>query len=220
MHVFSDLSSCLQLLLMFPNQLGYSMLLSSLLAVMLRIRFAASPSSLLQPHSGPVCPVSASAQDVLSATSCQEPKHRHRHGPGVSGQRHPCFPPPGYLRKVLRNHTAHTCDGEQLLIVCPRKTTISILGAFYGRRVPSPNLCPSPGNASQESTECMSATAHLVRAEGLKGAAAAPPAPHHRAACLGWVAAGSTASLRPERGCCHQHRGSPLRTFSQSILGR
>ncbi|KAM9274476.1 protein eva-1 homolog C-like isoform 2-T2 [Morus bassanus] len=67
----------------------------------------------------------------------------------------------GYLRKVLRNHTAHTCDGDQLLIVCPRKTTISILGAFYGRRVPSPNLCPSPGNASQESTECTSATAHL-----------------------------------------------------------
>ncbi|KAM6413605.1 protein eva-1 homolog C-like [Rhynochetos jubatus] len=67
----------------------------------------------------------------------------------------------GYLRKVLRNHTTHTCDGEQLLIVCPRKTTISILGAFYGRRVPSPNLCPSPGAASQESTECTSATAPL-----------------------------------------------------------
>ncbi|XP_021237651.1 protein eva-1 homolog C-like [Numida meleagris] len=67
----------------------------------------------------------------------------------------------GYLRKVLRNHTVHTCDGEQLLILCPRKTTISILGAFYGRRVPSPNLCPSPGNVSQESTECMSPTAHL-----------------------------------------------------------
>jgi len=65
---------------------------------------------------------------------------------------------------VLRNHTVHTCDGEQLLILCPRKTTISILGAFYGRRVPSPNLCPSPGNVSQESTECMSPTAHLVRA--------------------------------------------------------
>uniref|UniRef100_A0A8C3J4F3 SUEL-type lectin domain-containing protein n=1 Tax=Calidris pygmaea TaxID=425635 RepID=A0A8C3J4F3_9CHAR len=67
----------------------------------------------------------------------------------------------GYLRKVLRNHTAHTCDGEQLLIVCPRKTTISILGAFYGRRVPSSSLCPSPADASQESTECSSATAHL-----------------------------------------------------------
>ncbi|NXO02117.1 EVA1C protein, partial [Rhinopomastus cyanomelas] len=68
----------------------------------------------------------------------------------------------GYLRKVLRNHTAHTCDGEQLLIVCPRRTTISILGAFYGRRVPSANLCPAPDHdGSQESTECSSATAHL-----------------------------------------------------------
>ncbi|XP_032928548.1 protein eva-1 homolog C-like isoform X3 [Catharus ustulatus] len=67
----------------------------------------------------------------------------------------------GYLRKVLRNHTVHTCDGEQLLIVCPRKTTISILGAFYGRRVSSTNLCPSLDNASQESTECTSATAYL-----------------------------------------------------------
>uniref|UniRef100_A0A8B9TW23 SUEL-type lectin domain-containing protein n=1 Tax=Anas platyrhynchos TaxID=8839 RepID=A0A8B9TW23_ANAPL len=67
----------------------------------------------------------------------------------------------GYLRKVLRNHTTHTCDGEQLLILCPRKTTISILGAFYGRRVPSPNLCPSPGDVSQENTECTSPTAHL-----------------------------------------------------------
>uniref|UniRef100_A0A8C4P2Y2 Protein eva-1 homolog C-like n=1 Tax=Dromaius novaehollandiae TaxID=8790 RepID=A0A8C4P2Y2_DRONO len=65
----------------------------------------------------------------------------------------------GYLRKVLKNHTIHTCDGEQLIIMCPHKTTVSILGAFYGRRVPSPHLCPSPGNASEESTECMSATA-------------------------------------------------------------
>ncbi|KAM6353862.1 protein eva-1 homolog C-like isoform 2-T2 [Alca torda] len=159
---FSDLSSCLQLLLPFTNQLGYSVLLSSFLAAMLDIRFAASPPSLPQPHSGPVCPVNAPAQDAPTATSCQEPKHRHRRGPSVSsGQRCPCSPHLGYLRKVLRNHTAHTCDGEQLLIVCPRKTTISILGAFYGRRVPSPNLCPSPGNASQESTECTSATAHL-----------------------------------------------------------
>ncbi|XP_009681422.1 protein eva-1 homolog C isoform X3 [Struthio camelus] len=66
----------------------------------------------------------------------------------------------GYLRKVLKNHTIHTCDGEQLIIMCPHKTTVSILGAFYGRRVPSPHLCPNPGNVSEESTECMSATAH------------------------------------------------------------
>ncbi|NWX88964.1 EVA1C protein, partial [Nothoprocta ornata] len=66
---------------------------------------------------------------------------------------------PGYLRKVLKNHTLHTCDGEQLIIMCPHKTTVSILGAFYGRRVPSPHLCPNPGNASEESIECMSTTA-------------------------------------------------------------
>ncbi|KAM6381671.1 protein eva-1 homolog C-like isoform 6-T6 [Pluvialis apricaria] len=159
---FSDLSSCPQLSLPFANKLGCSMLLSSLLAAMLDIKFAASLPSLPQPRSGPVCPTNTPAQHVLTATGCQEPTHRHRRGPRVSsGQRCLCSPLPGYLRKVLRNHTAHTCDGEQLLIVCPRKTTISILGAFYGRRVPSPNLCPSPGNASQESTECMSTTAHL-----------------------------------------------------------
>lgn len=86
---------------------------------------------------------------------------------------------------MLRNHTVHTCDGEQLLIVCPRRTTISILGAFYGRRVPSPNLCPSPGNASQESTECMSTTAHLVRAQGT--GLPTPPSPGRWAACSGSV---------------------------------
>ncbi|NXA32507.1 EVA1C protein, partial [Eudromia elegans] len=76
-----------------------------------------------------------------------------------SGCHSPCSPLPGYLRKVLKNHTLHTCDGEQLIIVCPHRTTVSILGAFYGRRVPSPHLCPNPGNASEESTECTSATA-------------------------------------------------------------
>lgn len=162
----------------FPNQLGYSMLLSHLVAAMLEVRLAASLPSLPQPHSGPGCPVTAPAQDVLTATGCQEHGHCHRRGPSVSsGQRLPCSPLPGYLRKVLRNHTAHTCDGEQLLIVCPRKTTISILGAFYGRRVPSPNLCPSPGNASQESTECMSTTAHLVRARGPEGPGCTPLLP-------------------------------------------
>ncbi|XP_038271966.1 protein eva-1 homolog C-like isoform X2 [Dermochelys coriacea] len=65
----------------------------------------------------------------------------------------------GYLQKVLKNHTAHACDGEQLGVICPHKTSISILSAFYGRRVPSQNLCPSTGNISGESTMCVSATA-------------------------------------------------------------
>ncbi|XP_034279955.1 protein eva-1 homolog C-like isoform X2 [Pantherophis guttatus] len=66
----------------------------------------------------------------------------------------------GYLRKVLKNHTIHACDGEQLTILCPHKTSITILSAFYGRRVPSPNLCPASGELSLEDIDCSSATAH------------------------------------------------------------
>ncbi|XP_060612304.2 protein eva-1 homolog C-like isoform X1 [Anolis sagrei] len=64
----------------------------------------------------------------------------------------------GYLQKVLKNQTAHACDGKQLTIICPHRTSIAILSAFYGRRVPSQNLCPTSGDFSLESTECASAT--------------------------------------------------------------
>ncbi|XP_062820017.1 protein eva-1 homolog C isoform X2 [Anolis carolinensis] len=65
----------------------------------------------------------------------------------------------GYLQKVLKNQTAHACDGKQLTIICPHRTSIVVLSAFYGRRVPSQNLCPTSGDVSLESTECASATA-------------------------------------------------------------
>ncbi|KAH0630989.1 hypothetical protein JD844_004440 [Phrynosoma platyrhinos] len=64
----------------------------------------------------------------------------------------------GYLQKVLKNHTAHACDGEQLTIICPHRTSVAVLSAFYGRRVPSRNLCPTSGDLSLESTDCLSAT--------------------------------------------------------------
>ncbi|XP_053229646.1 protein eva-1 homolog C-like isoform X2 [Podarcis raffonei] len=66
----------------------------------------------------------------------------------------------GYLQKILKNHTAHACDREQMTIICPHKTSISVLSAFYGRRVPSRNLCPTTEDLSLESTDCVSATAH------------------------------------------------------------
>ncbi|XP_078520612.1 protein eva-1 homolog C-like isoform X2 [Lissotriton helveticus] len=68
----------------------------------------------------------------------------------------------GYLEKVLKNHTASACEGGQLGVTCPHKTSISVLSAFYGRRVPSRNLCPSPtGNLSDvsEDTYCSSPVA-------------------------------------------------------------
>ncbi|XP_061454641.1 protein eva-1 homolog C-like [Rhineura floridana] len=65
----------------------------------------------------------------------------------------------GYLQKILKNHTAHACDGEQMTIICPHKTSISVLSAFYGRRVPSQNLCPTTQDLSLENMNCVSATA-------------------------------------------------------------
>ncbi|XP_069505147.1 protein eva-1 homolog C-like isoform X2 [Ambystoma mexicanum] len=64
-----------------------------------------------------------------------------------------------YLQKVLKNHTANGCDGGQLGITCPHKTSISVLSAFYGRRVPSQNLCPGPASNTSEDTFCSSPVA-------------------------------------------------------------
>ncbi|KAB5571207.1 hypothetical protein PHYPO_G00222410 [Pangasianodon hypophthalmus] len=65
-----------------------------------------------------------------------------------------------FLHTVLRNHTAHACEGETLTIRCPSKTSVAILSAFYGRRIPSQHLCPKANeNVTEESTECTSAIA-------------------------------------------------------------
>ncbi|XP_078068180.1 protein eva-1 homolog C [Mustelus asterias] len=66
---------------------------------------------------------------------------------------------PGYLLKILQNHTVHACDGDRLSVSCPPQTAISVLSAFYGRRVPSEHLCPSTRNTSAESTNCAALTA-------------------------------------------------------------
>ncbi|XP_058856856.1 protein eva-1 homolog C-like isoform X4 [Acipenser ruthenus] len=65
----------------------------------------------------------------------------------------------GYLQKILKNHTVHACDGERLTVTCPYKTSITVLSAFYGRRVPSENLCPTVMSTSEERTDCQSSIA-------------------------------------------------------------
>ncbi|XP_007662761.1 protein eva-1 homolog C [Ornithorhynchus anatinus] len=39
---------------------------------------------------------------------------------------------PGYLSKLLQNHTALACDGDRLSLQCPRHSSISVQAAFYG----------------------------------------------------------------------------------------
>uniref|UniRef100_A0A3B4FUT2 Protein eva-1 homolog C-like n=1 Tax=Pundamilia nyererei TaxID=303518 RepID=A0A3B4FUT2_9CICH len=66
-----------------------------------------------------------------------------------------------YLHSILKNHTAHACEGEILIIKCPSRTSVAILSAFYGRRVPSQHLCPpaSTNTTAGEDTECTSSVA-------------------------------------------------------------
>ncbi|XP_034037651.1 protein eva-1 homolog C isoform X2 [Thalassophryne amazonica] len=66
-----------------------------------------------------------------------------------------------YLYNILRNHTAHACEGDTLTIACPSRTSVAILSAFYGRRVPNQHLCPSTNTNKMldEDTEC---TSHVV----------------------------------------------------------
>ncbi|XP_051781540.1 protein eva-1 homolog C [Erpetoichthys calabaricus] len=69
----------------------------------------------------------------------------------------------GYLSKVLRNYTEHSCDGEYISVRCPHRTTISIQSSFYGRQMPSHQMCPSRhpfSNAEKfkEDTSCSAST--------------------------------------------------------------
>ncbi|XP_073530193.1 protein eva-1 homolog C-like isoform X2 [Phyllobates terribilis] len=49
----------------------------------------------------------------------------------------------GYISKILRNYTLRACDGEYVSLRCPHKSTISIQSTFYGRSVPSHQMCPT-----------------------------------------------------------------------------
>uniref|UniRef100_A0A3Q3DHA0 Si:ch73-335m24.2 n=1 Tax=Hippocampus comes TaxID=109280 RepID=A0A3Q3DHA0_HIPCM len=64
-----------------------------------------------------------------------------------------------YLHSVLKNHTAHACEGETLTIECPARTSVAVLSAFFGRRVPQHYLCPSQKTNLTEDAECSSPVA-------------------------------------------------------------
>ncbi|XP_071314363.1 protein eva-1 homolog C isoform X2 [Trachinotus anak] len=66
-----------------------------------------------------------------------------------------------YLHSILKNHTAHACEGDMLIIECPPRTSVAVLSAFYGRRVPNQHLCPSANTNTtvEEDTACTSPVA-------------------------------------------------------------
>ena len=79
----------------------------------------------LRPHL-PHCPAPAPG----------EPRSSRCEIHGVVNSYTPCNPAeyfPGYLTKLLQNHTAYACDGDHLNLHCPRHSTISVQSAFYGQ---------------------------------------------------------------------------------------
>ncbi|KAE8605262.1 hypothetical protein XENTR_v10015045 [Xenopus tropicalis] len=48
----------------------------------------------------------------------------------------------GYISRILKNYTLRACDGEYVSLRCPHRTTISIQSSFYGRTLPSHQMCP------------------------------------------------------------------------------
>uniref|UniRef100_A0A3B3VVD4 Si:ch73-335m24.2 n=1 Tax=Poecilia latipinna TaxID=48699 RepID=A0A3B3VVD4_9TELE len=69
---------------------------------------------------------------------------------------------PGHGFPANDNHTAHACEGDLLVIKCPSRTSVAVLSAFYGRRVPNKHLCPAPNaniTVEEEDTDCTSSTA-------------------------------------------------------------
>uniref|UniRef100_A0A7E4W1C3 SUEL-type lectin domain-containing protein n=1 Tax=Panagrellus redivivus TaxID=6233 RepID=A0A7E4W1C3_PANRE len=61
----------------------------------------------------------------------------------------------------LRHNLVQACDGEKITLHCPRNTHILIENVFYGRLVPSKDLCPSPSaNPLTEDTSCVVSQAH------------------------------------------------------------
>lgn len=73
-----------------------------------------------------------------------------------------------YLYTILKNHTAHACEGDTLTIKCPSRTSVTVLSAFYGRRVPNQFLCPSVNSDAtvEQDAECTSPVA--IQVYGLK----------------------------------------------------
>ncbi|XP_036707292.1 protein eva-1 homolog C isoform X2 [Balaenoptera musculus] len=70
--------------------------------------------------------------------------------PGAAGR-------PGYLTKLLQNHTAYACDGDHLDLQCPRHSTISVQSAFYGQDYQTCSA-QQPASQREDSLTCVAPT--------------------------------------------------------------
>uniref|UniRef100_A0A8R1XY26 SUEL-type lectin domain-containing protein n=1 Tax=Onchocerca volvulus TaxID=6282 RepID=A0A8R1XY26_ONCVO len=67
------------------------------------------------------------------------------------------------MMESLRNNLVQACDGERITLHCPKNTQILLENIFYGRLVPSDQLCPWPSKqqlVANEDTTCDVVQAH------------------------------------------------------------
>uniref|UniRef100_A0A914C958 SUEL-type lectin domain-containing protein n=2 Tax=Acrobeloides nanus TaxID=290746 RepID=A0A914C958_9BILA len=66
------------------------------------------------------------------------------------------------MLESLKNNLVQACENEKITLHCPRNTHILVENSFYGRLVPSSELCPLPGIGpiKNEDTSCDVAEAH------------------------------------------------------------
>ncbi|VDM99602.1 unnamed protein product [Thelazia callipaeda] len=70
----------------------------------------------------------------------------------------------------LRSNLVQACDDERITLHCPKNTHIILQNVFYGRLVPSDQLCPliSTQDPINEDTSCDVIEAYSVRIKTAK----------------------------------------------------
>lgn len=80
----------------------------------------------------------------------------------------------------LRNNLVQACDNEKITLHCPRNTHIMLENVFYGRLVPSNELCPVGGisgaSIADEDTSCDVSEARMVSLPHAVGVSLRDPA--------------------------------------------
>ncbi|VDN88353.1 unnamed protein product [Brugia pahangi] len=70
------------------------------------------------------------------------------------------------MMESLKSNLVQACDNERIILHCPKNTQILLENIFYGRLVPSNQLCPSLTAKQQfaldESISCDVVDAHAV----------------------------------------------------------
>ncbi|XP_026856716.2 protein eva-1 homolog C isoform X6 [Electrophorus electricus] len=62
-----------------------------------------------------------------------------------------------YLFRIINTHSARACDGERVLLRCPRHSTISVGSAFYGQREARGD--PETASCQRHAASCSASTA-------------------------------------------------------------